>query len=63
MGTPSVGIVLNELIKLVYHAQIKDPIFIKIGSSGGFNLPEGTVVVTKKVFNEFLETSYEMVRR
>lgn len=32
MGVPSVGILLHELIKLMYHARVKDPVFFRIGN-------------------------------
>lgn len=48
MGIPSAGILLHEVIKLMYHAGVKDPIFIRIGTCGGIGLPPGTVVVTEE---------------
>ena len=47
MGIPSAGILLHEVIKLMYHAGVKDPVFIRLGTCGGIGLPPGTVVVTK----------------
>lgn len=35
MGVPSIGILLHEIIKLMYHAKCKDPIFIRLGTCGG----------------------------
>ena len=29
MGIPSAGILLHEVIKLMYHAGVKDPVFIR----------------------------------
>merc|ERR1711962_1504359 len=48
MGIPSAGILLHEVIKLMYHAGVKDPIFFRIGTCGGIGLPPGTVVVTEE---------------
>ena len=31
MGIPSVGILLHEVIKLMFHAGVKDPIFFRWG--------------------------------
>ena len=31
MGIPSAGILLHEVIKLMYHAGVKDPVFIRLG--------------------------------
>ena len=47
MGIPSAGILLHEVIKLMYHAGVTDPVFIRLGTCGGIGLPPGTVVVTK----------------
>lgn len=35
MGIPSVGILLHEVIKLMYHAKCINPMFIRIGTCGG----------------------------
>ena len=35
MGVPSIAIMLNELIKLLHHAQCTDVTIIRIGTSGG----------------------------
>lgn len=35
MGVPSIGILLHEIIKLMYHAKCKDPVFIRLGTCGG----------------------------
>jgi len=42
MGIPSVGILLHEVIKLMYHARVKDPIFFRIGTCGGIGIEGGT---------------------
>ena len=51
MGIPSAGILLHEVIKLMYHAGVKDPVFIRIGTCGGIGLPPGTVVVTEEALD------------
>ena len=51
MGIPSAGILLHEVIKLMYHAGVKDPVFIRLGTCGGIGLPPGTVVVTKEALD------------
>lgn len=60
MGTPSVGILLHELIKLMYHAQVSDPIFFRIGTCGGIGFPPGTVVITELALNSSLRNAYEL---
>ncbi|XP_052864723.1 uridine phosphorylase 1 isoform X3 [Anopheles cruzii] len=60
MGVPSVGILLHELIKLMYHAKVKDPHFIRIGTCGGIGVEGGTVVVTEDAYDGLLRNSYEL---
>jgi uridine phosphorylase len=36
MGASSIGILLHEVIKLMYHAKCRDPIFLRIGTCGKF---------------------------
>lgn len=48
MGVPSVSILLHEMIKLMWHAGAKDPVFFRIGTCGGIGLEPGTVVVTNE---------------
>ncbi|KAL5281305.1 UPP1 family protein [Megaselia abdita] len=61
MGMPSMSILLHEMIKLVTYAKCKDPIFIRMGTSGGLGIKPGTVVVTDNAFNESLENHYDFV--
>lgn len=60
MGVPSVGILLHELIKLMYHAKVKDPIFVRIGTCGGIGVEGGTVVITEDAYDGLLRNSYEL---
>lgn len=60
---PSIGILLHELIKLVHHAGMVDPIFVRVGTCGGFSQKGGTVVVSNEVVNDYLESVYELVSR
>jgi len=61
MGMSSAGILLHEVIKLMYHAGVKNPIFFRIGTSGGIGLEPGTVVVTEEVVDGQLRSEYEMI--
>jgi uridine phosphorylase len=42
MGVASLGILLHEMIKLMYHAKCKNPVFIRIGTCGGIGIEGGT---------------------
>ncbi|XP_063230253.1 uridine phosphorylase 1 isoform X4 [Bacillus rossius redtenbacheri] len=55
MGMPSVGILLHEVIKLMYHARVKDPVFFRIGTSGGIGLEGGTVVISEDAVDGVLQ--------
>lgn len=61
MGAPSVGILLHEMIKLMYHARCKDPVFIRIGTCGGIGTDGGTVVITEEAVDGLLRNTYEVV--
>lgn len=61
MGVPSVGILLHEIIKLMYHAKCKDPIFIRIGTCGGVGVEGGTVCITEEAVDGLLRNTYELV--
>lgn len=60
MGAPSVGILLHEMIKLMYHARCKDPVFIRIGTCGGIGTEGGTVVITEEAVDGLLRNTYEV---
>ncbi|XP_066599918.1 uridine phosphorylase 1-like [Prorops nasuta] len=59
MGPASLSILLHEVTKLMYHAKVKDPVFIRIGTSGGIGLKPGTVVVSEAAVDEMLRTYVE----
>lgn len=61
MGVPSVGILLHEMIKLMYHAKCKDPVFIRIGTCGGIGVEGGTVVITEEAVDGLLRNTFEVV--
>ncbi|XP_034939775.1 uridine phosphorylase 1-like [Chelonus insularis] len=60
MGVPSLGIVLHEVIKLMYHAKVKDPVFFRIGTCGGIGLEGGTVVISDDPVDGMLNPYYEV---
>ncbi|XP_043194282.1 uridine phosphorylase 1-like isoform X3 [Amphibalanus amphitrite] len=59
MGIPSVGILLHEMIKLMYHAKVKDPTFFRLGTCGGIGIPGGNLVISESavdgMMNPYLE--------
>lgn len=61
MGIPSVGILLHEVIKLMYHAQVRDPVFFRIGTSGGIGLEGGTVIISEEAVDGQLNPHFEQV--
>jgi len=61
MGIPSAGILLHEVIKLMYHAGVRDPIFFRIGTCGGIGLEPGTVVVTEEAVDGRLRPQLDTI--
>lgn len=62
MGMPSVGILLHEIIKLMFHAKVVDPVFFRIGTSGGIGLEGGTVIISDEAVDGSLQPHLELVR-
>lgn len=60
MGIPSISILLHEMIKLMYHARAKDPIFIRLGTCGGVGVDGGTVIISEDVVDGMLNNYYEV---
>lgn len=64
MGGPSISICLHEILKMIYYIKkgsMRDvnKVFIcRIGTSGGFNIPAGSLVLTKKALMPNLEDYY-----
>lgn len=61
MGIPSVSILLHEVIKLMYHAKVKDPVFIRIGTCGGIDHEGGTVIISEEALDETMKPYMELV--
>lgn len=61
MGGPSLGILLHEMIKLMYHARCKDPVFVRIGTCGGIGIEGGTVVISEEAVDGLMRNVYEVV--
>jgi len=61
MGIPSVSILLHEIIKLMYHARVRDPIFFRIGTCGGVGHEGGTVIVSEEALDETIKPYMELV--
>lgn len=61
MGIPSVGILLHEVIKLMYHARVKDPVFFRLGTCGGIGLDGGHVVITDEAVDGMMRPFLELV--
>lgn len=59
---PSVGILLHETIKLMFHAKVVDPVFFRIGTSGGIGMEGGTVIISDEAVDGTLQPHLELVR-
>ncbi|KAK9681246.1 Phosphorylase superfamily [Popillia japonica] len=60
MGVPSISILLHEMIKLMFHAKAKDPIFFRIGTCGGIGVEGGTVVISEDAVDSLERNYYEV---
>ncbi|XP_065366544.1 uridine phosphorylase 1 [Calliphora vicina] len=60
VGMSTMSVVLHELLKLVHYAKCQDPIFIRVGTSGGIGVDPGTVVITKDAYNGYLRNEHEI---
>lgn len=61
MGIPSVGILLHEVIKLMYHARVRDPVFFRLGTCGGIGLDGGQLVITNEAVDGMMRPFLELV--
>lgn len=61
MGIPSVGILLHEVIKLMYHAKVQDPVFFRMGTCGGIGYEGGTVVISDEALDGALRNVLDVV--
>uniref|UniRef100_UPI00358F136A uridine phosphorylase 1-like isoform X1 n=2 Tax=Myxine glutinosa TaxID=7769 RepID=UPI00358F136A len=59
MGVPSISILLHELFKLLYHADSRNVLIFRIGTSGGIGLEAGTVVVSHAAVNHKFDAIFE----
>lgn len=62
MGMPSTEIFLNETAKLLHYAGCEDVSFIRVGTSGGYGVEGGTVVVTEEALDGQLRPQYDLVK-
>lgn len=62
MGISSISILLHEVIKMLAYARIKNPVFFRIGTSGGIGVKPGTVVVSDDAVDGMLNRFYQRVR-
>lgn len=61
MGQPSFSILLHEITKMLAVAKAVDPVYIRLGTSGGIDVEAGTVVVSNQGFNNLLENQHHFV--
>jgi len=61
MGKPSASILLHEITKLLSAADVRDPLFIRVGTSGGVGVEPGTVVISTGTVNGLLESTFPLI--
>ncbi|CAJ0579149.1 unnamed protein product, partial [Mesorhabditis spiculigera] len=60
IGTPSLSVMLNEILKLLAYAGASDVSFFRLGTSGGIGVAPGTVVISNGAMNGELTDKYVM---
>ncbi|XP_075985834.1 uridine phosphorylase 1-like isoform X2 [Anticarsia gemmatalis] len=60
VGIPSMTTLLQEVIKLLSYAKAKNPFIFRLGTSGGLNIPAGSVVVSSFGLSGDLKKSYSV---
>ncbi|XP_059056315.1 uridine phosphorylase 1-like [Achroia grisella] len=60
IGIPSMTIAIQEAIKMLYYAKVKNPIFFRIGTCGGLAVEAGSVVISEWGLNGLLKKSYDL---
>lgn len=61
MGSPSLSIVMHELLKLLHYSHCTaDVVMMRLGTSGGIGIPAGSVVVSTGVVNGLLREELEV---
>ena len=61
IGVPSLQILLHEIIKLMYYAKVRNPVFFRIGTSGGIGVKPGTVVISNGAVDEMINPYFVQV--
>lgn len=61
MGCPSISILLNEILKLLYYAECKDVTIFRMGTSGGIGLKPGTLVITEEAVDGMFRSEYRQI--
>ncbi|XP_036622021.1 uridine phosphorylase 1-like [Trichosurus vulpecula] len=61
MGVSSIGIMLHELIKLLYKAKCSNVVVIHIGVCGGIGLESGSEVLTRKARDSCFKPKFEQI--
>jgi len=61
MGKPSVSILLHELTKLLSASDVRDPLFVRVGTSGGVGVNPGTVIISTGTVNGLLESTFPLI--
>ncbi|KAL1481906.1 hypothetical protein MTO96_015222 [Rhipicephalus appendiculatus] len=61
MGSPSLSIVMHELLKLLHYSHCtSDVVMLRLGTCGGIGVPPGSVVVSTAVMNGLLQEELEV---
>lgn len=60
IGSPSISVMLHEVIKLLHHADATDVTFLRMGTCGGVGLEPGTIAITSAAVDGMLRPFQEL---
>lgn len=61
IGVPSLLICLNEIVKLLWHSQVKDVKFFRVGPSGGLGVAPGNIVIGTEAVDNTLVPVFKSI--
>lgn len=61
VGFPSMLICLNEVVKLMWHAQVSDFKFLRLSPGGGVNVADNSVIIATEALNQQFQPKWSNI--
>jgi len=61
IGTGSISVFMNELLKLLWLSESKNARIVRVGTCGGLGHQPGTIAITKSTVNGALKAGFEFI--